>query len=71
MALLKSILRHQWTGLKGPEAKNSPQFLCHNFNDFIEKEPCATFCGVLISSHEVVKLQSSESGVSDAIPSNV
>ena len=36
-----------------------------------KKEPCAKFCGVLISSHEVVKLKSSESGASDAILGNV
>ena len=27
------------------------------FNYFMEKEPCTKFCGVLISSHEVMKLQ--------------
>ena len=42
-----------------------------NFNDFMEKEPCSKFCGILISSHEVMKLQSFESGVSDVIPANV
>ena len=55
----------------GAEAKKSPLFLCHNFNDFMEKEPCTKFCGVVISSHEVMKLQSSESGVSDIIPPNI
>ena len=35
------------------------------------KGPCTKFCGILISSHEVVKLQSFESGVSDVIPANV
>ena len=35
------------------------------------KKPCATFCGVLISSHEVTKLQNFESSVSDVIPANV
>ena len=35
--------------------KNHP-FLCYNFNDFMEKEPCTKFCGVVISSHEVIKL---------------
>ena len=47
--------------------KNSPLFLYHNFNDFMEKEPCAKPCGVAIISHEVMKLYSSESGVSDTI----
>ena len=41
------------------------------FNYFMEKEPCTKFCGVLISSHEVMKLQSFESTVSDAISANV
>ena len=35
---------------------NVPLFLCHEFNDFMEKEPCTKFCGVVISSHEVMKL---------------
>ena len=52
MVLLKSILRHRWTA----EAKKSPLFLCHNFQHFMEKEPCAEFCGVVIRSHEVMKL---------------
>ena len=37
----------------------------------MEKEPCTKFCGVLISSREVMKLQSFESGVSDVITANV
>ena len=37
----------------------------------MEKEPCTKFCGVLISSHKVMKLQSFESTVSDAISANV
>ena len=53
-----------------PKPKTHP-FLCHNFSDFIENEACTKFCGVLISSHEVVKLQSSESGLSDIIPANI
>ena len=36
----------------------------------MEKEPCTKFCGVLISSREVMKLQSFESGVSDVITAN-
>ena len=36
--------------------KNSTLFLGHNFNDFMEKEPCTAFCPVLTNSHEVVKL---------------
>ena len=35
------------------------------------KEPCAKFCRVLIISHEVMKLQSFESGVSDVTPANL
>ena len=31
----------------------------------MEKEPCTKFCGVLISSHKVMKLQSFKSGVND------
>ena len=54
-----------------PEAKSSPLFLWHNFNDFMEKEPCTKFCGVLTSSHEVMKLQSFESSMSDIILANV
>ena len=63
MVLLKNILRHRYKGLKRTWDQNSPLFSCHNFNDFFEKEPCTKFCGVLISCHEVMKLQSSESGV--------
>ena len=37
----------------------------------MEKELCAKFCGILISSREVTKLQSFELGVSDVIPANV
>ena len=37
----------------------------------MEKEPCTKFCGILISSHKVMKLQSFESGVSDVTPANV
>ena len=37
----------------------------------MEKEPCTKFCGILVSSHEVTKLQSFESPVSDAVPANV
>ena len=37
----------------------------------MEKEPCTKFCGILISSHKVMKLQSFESGVSDVTLANV
>ena len=37
----------------------------------MEKELCTKFCGVFISSHEVLKLQSFESSVCDVIPANV
>ena len=37
----------------------------------MEKELCAKFCGASISSYEVVKLQSFESGVSEVITANV
>ena len=56
---------------RGIEVKNSPLFLWHNFNDFMVKEPCTKFCRVLIISHEVMKLQSFESGVSDVTPANL
>ena len=51
--------------------KNSPQFLWHNFNDFMEKEPCTNFCGALISSHKVMGLQRFESSMSDIISAYV
>ena len=51
--------------------KNSTLFLGHNFNDFMEKEPCTAFCPVLTNSHEVVKLQSFEFSIEDIIPVNV
>ena len=35
----------------------------------MEKEPYTKFCGVLISSHEVIKSESFESGVTD-VPTN-
>ena len=37
----------------------------------MEKNLVQSFCGALISSHEVIKLQSFESGASDVIPANV
>ena len=37
----------------------------------MKKEHCTKFCGVFINSHEVMKLQSSELGVSDIILANV
>ena len=37
----------------------------------MEKELCTKFCGALISSYEVMKLQSFESGVSEVITANV
>ena len=54
-----------------PGAKQSPLFLWHNFNDFMEKEPCTKFCSVLISSHEVMKLESFESDMSGIIHTNI
>ena len=54
-----------------PDAKNSPLCLRHNFNDLIEKEIGTEFRDVLISSHEVMKLQNFESDVSDVIIANV
>ena len=41
------------------------------FVHFIKREPCTNFCGVLISFHEFMKLQSFEFGVTDVIPANV
>ena len=37
------------------------------FVSYLEKEPCTKLCGVLISFHEVMKLQSFEFNVSDFI----
>ena len=37
----------------------------------MDKEPCTTFCGALISSHEVIRLQGFESSLTDVIPANV
>ena len=37
----------------------------------MEKESCTKFCGVLLSSHEVMKFQKFEYGVSVVIPVNV
>ena len=37
----------------------------------MKKEPCAKFCAILISSQEVMKLQSFESGLSDFVSANV
>ena len=37
----------------------------------MEKDLCTKFCGVLISSHKVINLQSSESVVRDFINVNV
>ena len=48
--------------LRGLEAKNSSLFLWHNFKDFMNK--------VFWCSHEIMKLQSFESGVSDVILTN-
>ena len=46
-------------------------FLWHNFNGFMEKGLFTKFCGVFISSHEVIKLQIFESGVGDVILANI
>ena len=43
----------------------------HNLNDFTGKEPCTRHCGVLISSHEVMKLQSFECNMIEVISANV
>ena len=37
----------------------------------MEKEPCAKFCGVLISLNKVMKLQSFEFDTSDVIRANI
>ena len=39
---------------RGLEARKFRLFLWHNFNELMEKEPCTKFCGVLISSYEVM-----------------
>ena len=51
-------------------SKLCPCFIAGFFN-IMKKEPCTDFCGVLIRFHEVIKLQSSEFSVSDAIHANV
>ena len=37
----------------------------------MENKPCTKFYGVLISSHEVIKLQIFDSGINDVILANV
>ena len=54
----------------GPEVKDSPLLLCHNFNNFNEKDLCTMFFGALISSHEVMQLKSFESRMTYVIPVN-
>lgn len=51
--------------IKGTWSQNLISFLCHNLNDYTEKEPFTRFCGVLISVHEVKKLRSFDTDVSD------
>lgn len=46
------IWGHYWH-LRGPEAKNSPLFTWHIFKNFMRKEPCAKFYGVLIGSRKL------------------
>ena len=46
-------------------------FLWNNFNDFMKKEPCTNFCGVLIGSHEATKLNIFGSSVNDIIAANI
>ena len=36
----------------------------------MEKEPCEQSCSLLVRFHEVIKLQSFQSSVSDVIPAN-
>ena len=37
----------------------------------MEKEPCTNLCGILISSHEVMKLDTFEIDESDGLPAKV
>ena len=67
MILMERKMSKKFEKLK----KNSPRFLWHNFNDFMEKEPCTKFCGALISSHKVMGLQRFESSMSDIISAYV
>ena len=67
MILMERKMSRKFEKLK----KNSPRFLWHNFNDFMEKEPCANFCGALISSHKVMGLQRFELSMSDIISAYV
>ena len=61
-----------WELLKNDlRPKTQKYFVCHNFNDFMKKEPCTNFCGVLISSHEAIKLNIFGSGVNDFIAANI
>ena len=53
------------------EPKLHPCFLWNNFDDFTEREPCAKFWSLLISSHEIMKLQKFEYWVSNVRPANV
>ena len=59
--------------LKGKWGQNvTPVFMALLFFfNLMEEEFCTKFYGVLISFHEVIKLQSFEFGVTDAIPANV
>ena len=47
-----------------------PLLLLHVFVSFMEKEPRTNICGVFVSFHEVMKLQSFEFGMSDVIAAN-
>ena len=59
--------------LRGKWGQNvTPVFMAFLFFfNLMEEEFCTKFYGVLISFHEVIKLQSFEFGVTDVIPANV
>ena len=45
--------------------------MAYAFVNFIEKESCTKFCGILVRFHEIIKLQSFEFSLSDVIPANI
>ena len=55
---------------RGPAAKSSVLLLWHIFVSFMENKSGKNVCGVLVSFHEVIKLQSFEFSVIDVIPAN-
>ena len=46
-------------------------YMPYIFVNFMEKEPCTRFHGLLVRIHEVIELQSFEFSVSDFVTANV